>query len=297
MKELIEIAKRALKFEKEAHKLLGTKISKNKPFNIVSNFDVAIITASLDEFDSIKGLLSDCSEIKTTNDNHMFYSGNLIGHSGLLRVVLPVPIAMGIEASVSVTTKALTYFNPKYVFMVGICAGNKKVTKIGDIIIAEKALNYNQIVEVEKKDASTVKKFMQNADSINTKLKTKLKLFSRSKMIKEIRESYDDKEILTSDLSCIVGLMVTGSSLMRSESKIADINESYLNVLGLDMETYGFYFTSCNTFDNKQPYFVSIKSVSDFGDNTNHKLSAMQRKKYALHTSSQALLKFIETEI
>jgi nucleoside phosphorylase len=297
MKELFEITQKALAFEKEAHELFGTNILKNKSSNKISNFDIAVITASLDEFDSIKGLLSEFSEIKTTNDNHMFYSGKLKGKSGLLNVVLPVPISMGIEACVSVTTKTLTYYNPKYIFMVGICAGNKKVTKIGDIIIAEKALNYNQIVEIEKKDASTVKKFMQNADSINTKLKTKLKLFSRSKIISEIKKSYRDSEIIISPLYCKVGLMVTGSSLIRSESKINEINESYLNVLGLDMETHGFYFTSCNTFDNKQPYFVSIKSVSDFGDNTNHKLNANQRKEYALYSSSQAFLKFIETEL
>ena len=297
MKELIDIVQKTFKFEQEAHKIFGTSPSNKLFFENLINYDVAIITASLDEFDMIKKQLSNCSELETTNDNHIFYSGKLPAKSGLLKVVLPVPIGMGIEATVSLTTKTLTYFNPKYIFMVGICAGNKKVTKIGDIIIAEKALNYNAIMEVERKDASTVKKFMQNANSINTKLKTKLELFSRSKIISEIKESYEDKEIHSSPLSCSVGLMVTGSSLMRSETKIAEINESYHNVKGLDMETNGFYFTSCNTFDDKQPYFVSIKSVSDFGDNTKYKLTAEQRKKYALHTCSQTLLRFMETEL
>ena len=91
--------------------------------------------------------------------------------------------------------------------------------------------------------------------------------------------------------------MVTGSSLVRSESKIAEINETYHNIKGLDMETHGFYYAARNTFDDYQPYFVSIKSVSDFGDNTKHKLTTDERRKYALFTSSNALVKIIQTEI
>ena len=297
MKILVEIAKSSLKFKEEANHIFGTTISRNHFIKNCPVFDLAILTSTLDEFDSIKSLISNCSELTITNDNHIFYSGKIVTKSGDLSVVLPVPIAMGIEATVSLTTKTLTYFIPKYIFMVGICAGNKNVTKIGDVIIAEKALNYNEIVEVEKKDASTFKKFMQNADSINVKLKTKLNLFSRSEIISEIKDSYDDKADFSEPLTCSVGLMVTGSSLMRSETKIAEINDSYHNVKGLDMETSGFYFSCCNTFDDKSPYFVSIKSVSDFGDNASYKLSLQQRKKYALYTSSQALIRFIKLEL
>lgn len=297
MKILVEIARETLKFKEEADQILGTSFSRKQFIKNYPIFDIAIITSSLDEFDTIKDLLLDCSELTITNDNHIFYSGKILTKSGNLSVVLPVPIAMGIEATVSLTTKVLTYFIPKYIFMVGICAGNKNVTKIGDIIIAEKALNYNEIVEVQKKDASTLKKFMQNADSINVKLKTKLNLFSRSEIISEIQDSYEDKAILSEPLTCSVGVMVTGSSLVRSETKIAEINDSYHNVKGLDMETCGFYYSCCNTFNDKQQYFVSIKSVSDFGDNTTHKLNQQQRKKYALYTSSQALTRFIKMEL
>lgn len=206
-------------------------------------------------------------------------------------------MSMGMEATITLTTKVLTYFNPDYIFMVGICAGNKNVAKVGDIIIAEKSLNYNEIVETEKKDDTTVKKFMQNADSIDRKLKTRLTLFSRKSIIEEIRQSYKDVSDFPKELTCQIGLMVTGSSLMRSDTKIQEINSAYHNVKGLDMETHGFYYAASNTFNDRKPLFVSIKSVSDFGDNTNHKVSSAKRKAYALHTSSQTLIKFIETEI
>lgn len=297
MKELIELARRSLQFKKEAREILGEGSLINTAFQSKGKYDIAILTASLDEFDNIKKHFSDWKELKIENDNIIFYEGTIQGKSKKIKAVIPVPSSMGIEAAVSLATKTLTYFKPSYIFMVGICAGNKKVTKIGDIIIAEKALNYNEIVEVEKKDESTVRKFMQNADSINSKFKTRLSMFSRSSFIKDIRDSYSEKATITDELSCKIGLMVTGSSLVRSESKIAEINESYHNIKGLDMETHGFYYTARNTFDEYQPYFVSIKSVSDFGDNTKHKLTTDQRRKYALYTSSHALVKIIQTEI
>ena len=74
---------------------------------------------------------------------------------------------------------------------------------------------------------------------------------------------------------------------------IKEINEDYHGIKGMDMETNGFYFTSSHSLKDMKPKFVSIKSVSDFGDSTSHKLSGEQRKKYALHTSSYVLLEYI----
>lgn len=297
MDEISNILNGFLNFQKDASKIFNVAKPSLNPIQIKRKFDIAIITASYDEFDTIKSLLNDCIELNILNDSTIFYSGKLNRRNGVSNIILPVPISMGMEASITLTTKVLTYFNPEYVFMVGICAGNKNVTKIGDIIVAEKSLNYNEIVETEKKDETSVKKFMQNADPINRNLKTRLTLFSRKPIIDEIKLSYNNAENFPDKLSCVIGLMVTGSSLMRSESKINDINSSYHNVKGLDMETHGFYFANSNTYSDRQPLFVSIKSVSDFGDNTKHKISAEKRKEYALYTSSQALIKFIETEI
>lgn len=62
----------------------------------------------------------------------------------------------------------------------------------------------------------------------------------------------------------------------------------------MDMETQGFYFSASNSFKNLLPKYVSIKSVSDYGDSTKHKLSGEERKKYALFTSSVTAIEFIK---
>ena len=72
-----------------------------------------------------------------------------------------------------------------------------------------------------------------------------------------------------------------------------EINGTYVGVKGLEMETYGLYYCVTRVFKDYAPNFLSIKSVSYFGDNNNHKLGTKDRRKYSLYTSSNVLRRFI----
>jgi len=85
---------------------------------------------------------------------------------------------------------------------------------------------------------------MQTPDSINRSLKTKLSQFASSDLIRQIQDSYPEKHKIDKELNCKMGLLVTGNSLVRSQLKVDEINQSYLNVIGLDMETHGFYYAA-----------------------------------------------------
>lgn len=298
MDKIRDLFSKVLLFEKEAVEIFGNQPkSLNDRFISFSN-SVSIITSTIEEFNSIREKLINVEEIEVGNkDSIIYYKGEIKNSKNNIKIVLPFPLSMGIESTVLVTTKVLNYFNPKYIFMVGICAGNKNLTKIGDIIIAEKSLNYNEIVETKKEGKESVKKFMQTAEAINKNLKSRISLLSKTKYISEIREQCSSLKNIPENLTCHIGLLVTGSSLVRSGEKIKEINESYYNVKGLDMETYGFYYAANNTYKNQQPYFASIKAVSDYGDETKHKMSAKERKNYALYTSSAALIYFIKNLI
>lgn len=292
MEKLTRVCLNSSLFAKEAREIFG--LLEPIPIN-KAIFDIAILTASNDEFDSIKGLLEECHEIEGPyNDATIYYEGLIRTTSKTYKVVLPFPLSMGIEAAVCITTKLINHYNPSFLIMTGVCAGNKNITNIGDIVIAEKSVNYNNVVEIDKMGKDSKKKFMQNADSINKNLKSRLSLYSRSHHIKEIQDNYADKEKFPKELKCHIGLVVTGSSLVRSAPKIKEINEDYHGVVAMDMETHGFYYTSSNSVNISTPNFVSIKGVSDFGDDSPHKVSADDRKKYALFTSSNAAITYIK---
>lgn len=296
MEEISNLLKKVTSFQKEAYKIFGTNSKANNRNR--DYFDVGIITSTLDEFEAITSILSDICDIEIEGNNTILYkSGYLEKKNGKAKVIIPIPLEMGIEAAVISAIKLTDSFNLTYIFMAGVAAGNKKTSKIGDILIAEKSLNYNQVVEVENSNSEIKKKFMQNVSSIDNSLKTKFKLFSRSKCLEEIYQNSPINNEAIGKLKCNIGLMVTGSSLLRSDQKILEINNDYHGVIGLDMETYGFYYAISSIDKSKMPYFASIKSVSDFGDNSKHTLSSDERKKYALYTSSMTLKQFIKNYI
>lgn len=298
MKEIIQLVDTCKEFKKDAIQILGIEQSMYKVEEFHGLYEIAILTANIDEFESLKLILDSVKQATfNKNDSTIYYIGEIKTNKRLCKVILPLPYTMGIEASSALTTKVISTFRPKHIFMAGICAGNKNVAKIGDIIVAEKSLNYHGIVAIERKDETSDKKFMHNISSINGNLKNKLELFSKSTALKRIKGSYSEKERIETILSCHIGLLVTGSTLVRSNKVIEEINSTYLGVKGLDMETYGLYYASTQVFKDYAPNFVSIKSVSDFGDDTSHKLSAKDRKEYALHTSSNALKLFINEQL
>ncbi|MFY0592966.1 hypothetical protein [Roseivirga sp.] len=281
-------------FKKEAVEILGTNQSLFEFEEHHGLFDAVIITASVDEFESVKSILDSVKPVTfNKNDSTIYYQGTIQSKKKVLKVLVPFPYSMGIEAASSLTTKVISNFRPRYIFMSGICAGNKNLSKVGDIIIAEKSLNYHSVVEIEGKDEIKGKKFMHNLCSINGHMKNQLELFCKSKAIQEIKENYADKGQITSSLKAHIGLLVTGSSLLRSSSIMKEINDSYVGVKGLDMETYGIYYSATQVYKDYAPNFLSIKSVSDFGGNTNHKLGTADRRNYSLYTSSHALKRFI----
>ena len=298
MSDFKKIIRSCREFKKEAIEVLGTGHSLFDFEENHGHFDIVMITATPDEFESIKAVIDSVKPVTfNKNDSTIYHQGVIQGKNKTLKVLIPFPYSMGIEAVSSLTTKVISNFRPRYIFMVGICAGNKNLCKIGDIVIAEKSLNYHGVVEIERKDESKDKKFMHNLCSINGYLKNQLELFVKSKEIQNIQENYPSKDKIDSTLTVHIGLLVTGNSLLRSASIMKEINDTYVGVKGLDMETYGLYYSATQVYRDYAPNFLSVKGVSDYGDNTNNKLTLTERRRYSLYTSANTMKKIINSYI
>ena len=259
------------------------------------NSDILIITATPQEFESIKQEIGELKELEIdSKDSTIYYQARIKGLKESLKVILTYPNGMGIESAINTTAKAISHFSPNLVLMCGICAGNKNVTQIGDLIIAEKTINYGNVVEIKKKSGATNKKFMQSADSINKTLMARLTQFSKSVCFETISKSAFKEFDLKREPKCQLGLLVTGSTLIRSDEKMKEINDSYHGIKGLDMESHGVYFASSNSNKEKNPLYFSMKAVSDYGDNRNHKLSSKKRTELALRISSKSVMAYIQ---
>lgn len=288
--DILDIIKRTSQFSQDVKKEFPIRLNEK---STVFKSDIAIMTSTPKEFEVLTNLLDDVKELTIeNNDSLIYYTAQIKTQNKSLNVIVPYPVSMGLESAVISTTKTIAHFSPSLIIMCGICAGNKNVAKIGDLVIAEKTVNYSNVYEIGSSDKVAKKKFMQNADSINKNLKARLTLFANSKELNIIA----DKLSLPEEIKpkCHLGLMVTGSSLLRSNEKMKEINDSYHGVKGMDMETHGLYFAASNSNKENIPLYVSMKAVSDYGDKTNHKLSTDERSKIALEISANSAIRFIE---
>jgi len=256
--------------------------------NQYSKGDIVVITASIDEYHSFSKNIESTEIREYSNDPLLYLKGFITAKNGkVLSVIMPIPGEMGIASASINTTKAIINFSPTHVYMVGICAGIKAITSIGDIIIAEKTIDYNEVVEIENSDNTVRTKFMNNVISITTNTKSKCHLWVPKFQFNYpvLKENFG----LSHELKCHFGLLATGSALIRNSEKVRQLTKDYHNVKGIDMETYGVY-KAVDSFENRsgEIHFLSIKAVSDYADNEKVKGTETQTDKrgLALHNAS-----------
>ena len=290
-----------LNIKSKSATLNRAKISNIIDFEI---YNIAIITVTDEEMSAVKTNIPNLKMIQSDaldDDSGVYYSGTLECNPKVRFIVAQAP-HQGIPSASSLTTKIVLKFKPRLVAMLGHAAGNKNLIsslKLGHILIAEEAVNYNQIHYIQKKISSGenefVKKDKKNVIDIEHYFKSKLKdFYTTPGILDSIRDSYPNKNYFE-QIDIHIGKIVTGDSLMSSQARFDEIISDNPNTIGLDMETYGVYYAAKHTLHSNKPFFVAIKSVSDFGSHqTKFEINqtTSERQKYACHTSVKFFIDF-----
>lgn len=264
-----------------------------------NKFEVVVITASIDEYHSFSRYLEKSEIVEYDSEPSLYLRGYITNNQGReISIIMPIPGEMGIAAASINATKSIINFCPDYLFMVGICAGIRAIANIGDIVLAEKTIDYNEVVEIENKDNSVRTKFMNNVITISTNIKSKCQI-----LIKKIVHDFD---YLKNQFNAVnipnfhFGILATGSALLRNGERVKQLIKDYHNIKGIDMETYGIY-KAVSSFENRngEIQFLSVKSVSDYADNNTPKETekSIDRRNLALHNSSFFLHQLILSSI
>lgn len=143
---ILDIINRINSFE-EVAKQLNFKIKESSKVksDFSYKFDIVLLGSTQQEFESILTIIDQPSILNIENDNTIYYKGCIQGKINIFSVIIPVPTDMGIATAAIITTKCISLFSPSHIFMIGIAAGIKSVCKIGDVIIADKSINYNRV--------------------------------------------------------------------------------------------------------------------------------------------------------
>lgn len=103
--------------------------------------DILVITALPLEFQAVEQLLTQLTDIKHPSTGTYYKQGSFqVGEGRELSVAL-VECGAGNVNAAQETERAVTFFRPDYLFMVGIAGGVKDV-KIGDVVVGSEVIHY-----------------------------------------------------------------------------------------------------------------------------------------------------------
>jgi tetratricopeptide (TPR) repeat protein/nucleoside phosphorylase len=194
------------------------------------------------------------------------------------------PVQTGLDLSL-----ILQEFRPRFSAMTGICAGDRKKVKLGDLIIAECAYLYEEgkvilgpdgekIHLIETETTASTSQVIQYAKGFDG-WKEPLRAMKRARVKRELKPSEEPRRFIVP--------MASGMAV-RSDNPFRWLRERFhRNTIAIDMEAATFYraFGAASHI-----HALVVKGVSDYGDGSKNDTY----HEYAARASAVYLLSFIQ---
>ena len=115
--------------------------------NETPTIDILIITALKDELNALKNCDNQSGkswqELKDSS-NYSYYKTTFNHKNGTqLNIVAARPVEMGENYTNNLATRLISELKPRCLAMTGVCAGNKKETFLGDVIVANRVFKFD----------------------------------------------------------------------------------------------------------------------------------------------------------
>ncbi len=232
--------------------------------------DIAIVTAVDEEFDAVRKSYEKWKCYNIENDPAMYFITEIQTEKGHSKKVLLTKLCdMGMPAASNAVTKVILNFNPKSIYMVGICGGIRNEVQLCDVIVATQTWDYGSgKIKPKVGDEKSYYEFEPSPKQINSKPEIITNLtYSGEDVLQAVVNSWNDvhrDKHITSKLKFCP--MPSGASVICDPSLFEEIiKPQHRKCKGFDMETFGVYYAVQYT-STKPIDFISIKSVSDFAD-------------------------------
>lgn len=261
--------------------------------NVKYDYDIAIVTSILKEFDAVKRLSANWEKLQIENDATSYYKGFFQNDVKKLKVVTACAPQMGMNASATLSMKLIDHFRPRFLVIVGItaCTKEKDSHGYGDIIIADQSWDggAGKISE----DSAGNPFFTPSAHylPLDTDLKERLAAYIGDPMLGNIRDNCPYKKPNTV-LQLHIGPVASVAGVTENVAVVEELKRHQRKIIGLEMETYGVFYSAYNC-TNPKPKSISIKSISDYANTEKNDLF----QEYAAYTSAEFLQYFALREL
>lgn len=207
-----------------------------------------------------------------------------------LSVALSWPSGAG-ELQVQSFTEAMLYvFQPRFVAMSGICAGDRRKVRLGDLIVAEKSFKYDAGKIINDDDGNKVLQSDTDTQGPGLEMLGWLQHFDNwSPLLRKLkRPKVDSTETdIPSEATCHIKAMAAGSAV-RADDPFPNIQMPVRTAWAVEMESYAFYLAAAN--NHLAARSLVVKGVCDYAD----PMKDDRFHKYAGEASALYLLSFIQ---
>jgi len=214
-----------------------------------------------------------------------------------LRLALRQTPVVGLSAAASLTSLAIQLFRPSFVAMLGITAGLKGETKIGDVVIPREIWDYGAGKWEDRKRGRVV--FLPEGERIPLSDEIRERCRSLAQQSNSMREILDEWNKRNGKKKkrpprIMVGPAASGAAVVNTQSIWNRALIQNRKIIALEMEGYGVArAVTTNSFVSLYtPQLLIAKSVCDFGVRKKSK-----GQPYAAYTSAAFFKRYLDTYI
>lgn len=250
--------------------------------------DLAVICAlAKPELEEVLKLPWNWSTARPIDDMVFVHDGAVVVGGRTLTVAVTSAPRMGMVATALRSAAIIAALRPRIICMTGICAGVRDKVKLGDVLFADPAWDFQSGKRARDKE--------------NTQFSMRPHQLPASAHIRShVEQLREDKEALgkiaiaypesASGIPRIfVGPVASGSAVLADGDVIKEIRTQHQELIGVEMEIYGM-FAAAHAASRPQPQWFALKGVCDFADP--NKEDGHQR--FAAYASAQVLRLLIE---
>lgn len=262
----------------------AVKLSDNFSDGHTYGTDLAIVCALEDvEFRSVKRLECGWQPLRLEHDETRYLTGSIRRDGRTFSVIAGAAPRMGMPASAILTAKMIAQFRPRFVAMVGICAGRFGKTNLGDVIVADPCWDWGSGKIGSKNDEPHFSPAPHQVE-LDPDLRAILKETCLDvSLLAEVKDAARGLKP-PSELRVHFAPLASGAAVVANKGVFDTVLDQHRNLLGIEMEAYGVV-TACKGSGRPRPTAIIMKSVCDFAD----KDKADDYQEYAAETSALVL--------
>lgn len=228
--------------------------------------DVVVITAlRLPEFQAVLSLPCEWNQFRISQDPHIYYRGRIDGTDRKWSIVAASASRKGMPSSAALAMKMAMQFRPRFIVMLGICAGIESKTNPGDIIVADPTWDWGSGKYSRSEDGSILFDSAPHQVQLDISLRGQLfDIQAKGEVIRKIRSEWRGN-VPSGALEMHIGPMASGASVLANKDVVLSIIEQHRELVGIEMEAYAVMSAAEGAL-SPPPKAMIIKSVCDFAD-------------------------------